>query len=151
MRQKQSRCFDRETLSLLASAALPDAGRGGIESHLAECPYCRKFHADVQGVASELADWQKAFSHLAPTQTMQSRWTRDFEAASDEVPSLRLAPVDRIMTWCADMLSGFRPAWAVFALIWLIILALQLSQHRSADSNLMPAELVRAFLQSQGL
>ena len=65
----------RESISLLASGALPEEEAGAVESHLAACAACRKYYEEVRGLTAPLADWERTYAFIEPSEAAQLRWS----------------------------------------------------------------------------
>ena len=155
MRTFFNRCGNcRENLCLLASGVLPDAERSTLENHLASCADCQKYYDQIKNAVMPLADWESAFLHVAPSRKVEERWDKEFQAAIEPFPSRQAAIIFSVFDWCRDMIWPCRRIWAGFVAVWLGIFAINLSTRDTAQSMAMkssppPAEMVKAFLQSE--
>jgi anti-sigma factor RsiW len=145
----------REGLCLLADSALSDSEKANLENHMATCADCRKYYDEIRSVAGPLADWENSFASVKPSEAVEVRWERDFELAtksnSPSWPSLWQRAAD----WCFDLIWPCRRIWAGFAVVWLAIFAVNLATRETpstlSKTSRPSAELVRSFLESEGL
>jgi anti-sigma factor RsiW len=156
MRRFLNRCGGRrENLCLLAGGTLPDPERAELEIHLVTCAGCQKYYDEVKRIAAPLADWEEAFAHIATDQVLQSRWAKDFRAATRPVgprPGTHMAPV---LDWYRDVIWPRRRIWTGFAAAWAAIFAINNFTHDTAQSAVAKSsrpspEMVRAFLAHEG-
>jgi anti-sigma factor RsiW len=145
----------RENLCLLASGVLPDAERSALEDHLASCANCKNYYNTIKSTARTLADWEGAFVHVGPNQKMEERWAKDFQTAIEPVRSRPATLIFSVFDWCHDMIWPCRRIWAGFAVVWLGVLAVDISMRDNAltlamKSSRPPAGMVKAFLESEG-
>src|SRR2546421_2020885 len=125
MRRLFNRCGRyRANLCLLASGVLTNQESASVENHLANCAGCRKYYDEAKGVAAPLANWESAFSHIEPTQTVQARWAKDFQAATDPIQPPRSALIISFLDWCHGMIWPCRGIWTGFAAVWLALFAI---------------------------
>jgi hypothetical protein len=146
----------RAGLRLPASGALQNEERALIGHHLAACAGCRKYYDEVNRLASALAGWEMAFSHIEVNQAIQARWAKDFEAATRAVHSARFAFIFLFLDWCHDLIWPCRRVWAGFAVVWLVILALNIAERDPAPSPARAAsqpspEMVGTYFEREGL
>jgi anti-sigma factor RsiW len=145
----------RETLCLLVSGALPQEELAQIESHLAVCAECRNYHDQLKSITGPLANWEKEFASVEPSSATRDRWAKEFEQAVGLDRRAENAVVPAVLDWCKDMIWPCRRIWAGFAMIWAVILAMNLS-HRDpmetvAGNQSRPSiKMVRAFLEQEG-
>jgi anti-sigma factor RsiW len=144
----------RADLCLRASGALMDEGSAKVENHLATCGGCRKYYDEVKSVTAPLANWEKAFSHIEPNQTVQARWAKEFRAATEPVHQPRFGVSISVLDWCRDLIWPGRRIWAGFAATWLLILAVNFSTRDTTQSlpiktSRPSPEMLRAFLRSE--
>lgn len=145
----------RANLCLLAGGALPNGERAVVENHLTICAGCRKYYDEVKSVTAPIANWEKAFAHIEPSQSVQARWTKDFQAAVEPVHTARFMLLITILEWCHDMIWPCRRIWTGFAAVWLVIFATNFSmrdtsQMLAVKSSRPSLEMVRAYLGSEG-
>jgi anti-sigma factor RsiW len=157
MRQFLNACsHHRAKLCLLASGALENQERAVFEKHLATCPDCQSYYEGVKRVTAPLAEWETAFSQVEANPAVETRWARDFSAGLEAVCPARFRLFFSILDWTRDLFWPVRRIWAGFAVVWLAILALNISTREPAPSLAMKAsrpslEMVRAFLEEEGL
>jgi len=145
----------KETLCLLASGLPLDRERDAAEKHLATCANCQKYFHEMKSVVSPLVDWEETYSDIRPSQSLQARWTKDFQAATIPLPPRRFLSLAALLDWCHDMIWPCRRIWAGFAAAWVGILAINLSTRDPArflasKSSRPSPEMVRAFLEGEG-
>lgn len=145
----------REQISLLASKALPDNERAGLDGHLTVCEDCRRYRDEIGSIAASLLDWKQSFGSLEPGEAALARWEKDLaQRIKPGQPSgHRFSRL--FLDWCKDMIWPSRRIWAGLAAVWVIILAVNLSQrspiHDSVAKSISPSpELVRAFFEGGG-
>ena len=113
----------RKDLSLLASGVLADAESGEVKSHLAACPACWNYYAEMKAVTASLANGPQNLAQLQPTPAARNRWAREIRAAGKPEPICRLTPAEAFREWCHDVIWSSRRVWAGLAAVWLLILA----------------------------
>ena len=144
----------RESLSLMASGVLPREESARLESHLAECDECRRYHEDLSVLTKPLAKWEENFADIEPSQGVQGRWARDFaEAIEPGRPAWR-AFLYWFVDWGKDMVWPCRRIWAGLATVWVVLLGVNLTQHDPGQTEAMKTqpspEMVRAYLAREG-
>lgn len=140
----------REKISLLASDALAVEEGAELQGHLAACAECRRYHNEIAKVAAGLVNWKQSFASVTPSEAALARWKGNF---AQEIKSDR-ALSRRVFEWCRDVIWPYRHAWAGFATIWAVLLALNVTVRDpirvSASKGSSPSpELVRAFFQGE--
>jgi len=111
----------RESICLLAAGALPEAGRGAVENHLAACADCRNYFDEIKRAATPFANWKKDFAHLEPDQALQERWAKAVRAAGQSEPVGRVRAGEAVFGWCREVIWPCRRAWAGMAALWLVM------------------------------
>jgi anti-sigma factor RsiW len=156
MRRLFDPCGDyRESLCLLAGGVLPPEESARIESHLATCTECRNYHDQFKRVAEPLADWEKNFAGVGPSEGAQARWAKEFDVATKPERHTKAVLLRELLDWGKDMVWPCRRIWAGFATVWVVILAVNLSQGDpgltvTKNSPRPSPEIVRAFFEAQG-
>jgi len=112
-----------EDISLLAASALPPAERDAVEQHLAICPACREYFAQIKAVTTPLAAWAKSLPQVEPSQAAQHRWIRAIRTADQTTPADGISPVQ--ILWQKLILPS-RRTWAGLATAWVLLLAINL-------------------------
>ncbi len=108
----------RQKIALLASSALADDERLGLEAHLACCARCRRYRDELGPVAASVRSLSQAMPEVEPSAALQARWT---EAVRSRPQATWL---DRTLAQAAEAVQALRrrPAWAGFAVLWLLVL-----------------------------
>lgn len=145
----------RANLCLLAGGVLTDQERAHVDNHLAACPDCRSYSEEVKRVAAPLVQWEMGFSQVGAGPAAEARWAKDFSRALEPVRPTRFALLFSILEWAHDLFWPLRRIWAGFAMVWLAILAFNVSTRGPAPSQAMqasrpPLNLVRAYLDGGG-
>lgn len=157
MNRMSSSCrVNRENLCLLVADALSNQERASVKIHLAGCAQCREYHAEVHSVTCVITDWKKDFSALEPSNSAMARWARDFERTTISNSPASAGYLRWFLDLCRDAIWPSRRAWAGLAALWIVIIALNVSLRNharllAAGSNRPPTELVRVFLEHEGL
>ena len=113
----------RQQICLLASGALSEPERNGVEQHLAACAGCRKYFEEVRAVALSLSDFAPAQSDLQPRLGAQARWNQAIRAAGQTMPMRPAAPAGTVGQWYREVIWPWRRVWAGLAMVWLGIFA----------------------------
>ncbi len=156
MRRFLNDCSDhRANLCLLASGALTDQERTTLENHLATCPDCQSYYEEVKRVAAPFAGWETAFSQIEATAAVEARWAKDFSAGLEPVRPPWFTLLFSMFDRAHDLFWPFRRIWAGFAMVWLAILAFNISMREPAPSLAVkasrpPIDMVRAYLEGEG-
>jgi hypothetical protein len=156
MREFFSRCGRfRASVCLLASGALPERETAEVATHLNACAACREYHAEIKSVTAALTGWDKDYSHIVPDQFVQARWAKDFERGIARGRRGRPSFVPLFLDWCRDLIWPCRRMWTGFAAVWLLITAINLSNHGDTESvdfkSTRPSPaMVRALMESEG-
>jgi hypothetical protein len=79
----------RREICLFAAGALPEQDRPEIERHLADCSGCRSYYGEIKAVAAPLADWDKNFAQIEPTQAMRGRWAAAVQASTAQAAAAK--------------------------------------------------------------
>jgi hypothetical protein len=141
----------REKLRRLAGEVLPPAEAARLKSHLATCAGCRNYQDELKRVMEPLVHWEKNFSRLEPSPETLARWAEEFAAATKPDRPIGHTSRRRLLDWGRDMIRPYRRTWAGLAIIWALILAVNLSHRRPAtNSPPVPPEMVREFLEQEG-
>ena len=152
MRLFFNRCGSyRKNVCLLASGVLPSAECSAVENHLGACAACQKYYGEIKSTVMPFADWEKSFLAVEPDQEVKGRWDKEFQASVEAVPLRLVGGVHSIFDWCYDLIWPCRRIWAGFAAVWLAIFAIHFSLRDTALSSRPPAEMVKAFLESEGM
>jgi anti-sigma factor RsiW len=147
----------RESICLLTSGALPDEDKTAVEAHLAICAPCRKYCEELRALTVPLANWERTFAHIKPNKNVEIRLSemnrqsapiREFTFAATVMYAL--ATPYRELIWPA------RRIWAGFALVWLVIAAVNLADSDRAEvamskSKVPQGGMVLAWEQEQKL
>ena len=111
----------RQSLSLLASGALPETEKNELERHLADCPDCRNHFQQLKGVTNSLADYRESVASLEPTQAAKQRWARTIQAAGQPKRIEMQKPAPSLTKWWHELFWSSRRAWAGIAAAWLLM------------------------------
>ena len=124
-------CHRRREVCLFAAGALPEQDRPEIEQHLAACAGCRDYYNEIKTLAAPLANWEKNFAQLEPTQAMRSRWAGAVQTSAAEAVAR-----EPLLKWVwrnvwRELIWPSRRAWVGLAALWLVLLAVnaRLSDH----------------------
>jgi len=150
---------NRANICLLASGTLAEDEMSEVQAHLAECADCRKYHDEMKSLAKPLADWERNFAHVKPTQDAEARWAKAIQAAADV--NGRKQPV-RELTFAAALANAVRLAfleliwpcrrfWTGLAAVWILILAanVSLNEHSPAMAKSGPSSEMIMTLKDQ--
>jgi len=122
----------QESIGLLASGALAGLEKAAVENHLADCPRCRKYFAEMAKVAAPLANWERNLAHIAPSRTAQARWANAIHRAAETKPaSASESKISFRLLW-RELIWPCRRTWAGLAAAWLAILVFNHSQTESS-------------------
>lgn len=113
----------RQSLSLLASGALPESERKEMERHLVDCPDCRSHYEQIKSVAVSLADYRASVANFEPTQAARRHWARAIRAASQSEGVERGQPKLARGGWWHELFWTCRHAWGGIAALWLVMWA----------------------------
>lgn len=157
MKWSANQCeLHRQSLGLLASGALAEEERAEAEDHLTVCAGCQKYYDEIKRVTEPLANWEKSFAHIEPDKSLQMRWANAvaMAGAPKSVRKISLALAFRV--WWGELIWPARRVWAGFAAVWLVLLAVNLTdseEGRSASvaSATPPKEVVLALKQQRQL
>ena len=143
----------RESLCLLASGLLPEPDRVRIENHLVECADCRSYFDEIKMVTAPLAAWEKHFAHIEPSAAVQMRPAQATLSASRPESIRRLTPGIILLECWQQLILPSRWIWAGLAVVWLLMLAANLSLHsgpQTAVAKSSPSpEMILSFQQQQ--
>jgi anti-sigma factor RsiW len=117
----------RESICLLTSGALPERETGRVTDHLVECADCREYCEEIKRVTVPLANWERGFAHLEPTEAVRLRWERAILTVATPVRDQRLVPVEILVRLWLELIWSARRIWAGFAFVWLMIAAVNLA------------------------
>ena len=122
MKRLSNECVHhRQQICLLASGALPEAERVEVENHLSNCTDCRVYYDGIKSVASPLADWEKHFASIEPSQAQQIRWAKAIKEASEVKPKRSVSPVFVLQVLWSELIWPVRRVWAGLAIAWVFI------------------------------
>ena len=115
---KSNRC-NRENICLMASGALAEQEKVEAENHLAACGCCREYYDEIKSLAAPLANWERTFARIEPSQFLQMRWANAIKTADEptSVHPLRLV----IRTLWRELIWPCRHAWTGLAALWLVL------------------------------
>jgi anti-sigma factor RsiW len=120
MKRFAEACADyEERLCLLASDVLAESEAAAVQEHLAGCESCRKYYADMAGLVTSLAEWEKGLAGIEPTAAAELRWASAIRAAADTLPA-RTAKTNLREYW-DELIWSYRHAWAGMAALWLVL------------------------------
>jgi anti-sigma factor RsiW len=145
---------NRASLCLLASGVLSEQETAEIERHLATCPGCRKFYAEIKMTTLPFATWEKRFEHIEPRLAVQMRWTNEIKSA-DRRNSIALFSPRAVLLECwRQLIWPSRRIWSGLAAVWLLILIANLDFHAStprmmATTSPRSADFIMAFREQQ--
>jgi len=111
----------RQGVSLLAAGALPEHQRGALQDHLAACPGCRKYHAEICSVAAPLAGWEQGFAGVVPTESQRQEWAAAVRSIVATRPVSRATPAAIALDAWRQLILPCRGAWAGMAAAWLVL------------------------------
>jgi len=154
MTQSLTPCHElRESICLLSCGLLDAAAKRELSEHLATCRGCKDYYQGIRGVAGSLSEWAGKLEEVAPNPSAEARWHRDFETAIKPRSSVS-KPGQALFEWCRDMIRPRRVVWGGLALVWLVLLVMNVSfrirSHTMASKSSRPSpEFVRAFLKGE--
>src|SRR5215831_7087002 len=125
----------RENLCALISGDLPVKDRASLEDHLATCADCRRYRDEIGSVSALLSVGAELLAEVEPSETTQTRWARDFEAAGELRHSIATRAFRRFLDWTRDMVWPCRRILAGLAAIWIVIFGLNLSQRTKEQAQ----------------
>jgi anti-sigma factor RsiW len=146
----------RQDISLLASGALPDAESDGAKKHVAVCPACQSHYEEMQNLTTPLGNWEQNLANVQPTQAARNRWEQAIQAAGRPEPARQLTPTAAMREWWQDVVWPCRRVWAGLAVVWLLILAGNLSLRDSSQIRMVKfppsaQEMVMALKERQSV
>ncbi len=125
----------RQNLALLAAGALSDSEAPEVERHLAACAGCRAYFAEMRSMADALSNSARACEEIQPTDAAAVRWQRAIHAAS-AATNRHEAPVSAAWSWWREVIWPWRRVWAGLAVVWMLILAGNLTLRGSASERI---------------
>ena len=82
MRWRLNSCRERrESVSLLASGALPEAEQTSVRDHLAHCAQCRQHYDEIARLSAQFQKWASTEPPVEVGPAFHARWTRSIQAA----------------------------------------------------------------------
>jgi len=117
----------RQNLAWLASGALTDSESRQALEHLATCPACQAYLAEMKSVAAPLLGMGQAFATLEPSTAARARWAAAIHTAGQPELKRRRSITGTLREWYAEVFWPYRRIWASLATVWLVICAGQFS------------------------
>jgi len=122
MKRRLNSCREyRETVSLLASNALPAGERAVVRDHLAHCAPCRQYYDEMATLSGELHQWAQRESPVQAGEAFRARWMRSIQTA-DAPTRISLAA---LMSRWGEWLWPSPLAWGALAAVWVCLLSIQ--------------------------
>lgn len=131
---KSNRC-NRETICLLASGALAEQEKVEAENHLAACACCREYYDEVKSLAAPLANWERNFARIEPSQTLQTRWANAIKNSGESKSANPLSLAVRAV-WC-ELIWPCRHAWTGMTALWLVMWGINSGLNGGENNRLM--------------
>jgi anti-sigma factor RsiW len=119
--------WNRQRLCLLAAGVLPESEQASITEHLAGCPECRNYYAEIKAVTMPLANWPQTIAPFEPSSAARDRWRRAVRTAGHR--GAASPHTNRLPPWWLEVFWPHRRIWAGLAAIWVGILMGNLSLH----------------------
>lgn len=117
----------RQKICLQAGGVLPEAERFEVESHLAACVDCQKYSAEMKSLVVPLANWEKHFARITPSQAQQMRWEKAIKVAGKSKPTHSVSPGLVLRILWNELIWPVRRIWAGLAAAWLFIVIANLN------------------------
>jgi len=117
-----NRCRRREEVALLAGGALRADEKSAVERHLAACPECRAYYADLKKLTVSLSEWEREFTAIEATPAAQIRWAKAVQQTRQtSTPHQPLLKNIGQIVW-RELIWPSRHAWTGMAALWALIL-----------------------------
>jgi len=144
----------RRDLCLLAGGALSRAETEAVEKHIATCPDCRAYDAEIKTVTAPIETWRENFASLQPSPAARQLWARAIEAPGRKGAARQLTLVEALHDWWREMIWPWRRIWMGLAAVWVVILAGNISLHSparalAAKSPPLSREMILSFKDQQ--
>jgi anti-sigma factor RsiW len=141
-------CRRRPQVSLLVAGVLGGEEKLELERHMADCPECRAYGAEMRNLVEPLGDWQKSLAAFEVTPAARQRWK---DAVKNEGIVLMERQSPLVAAWRIvwhELIWPSRYAWAGMAALWVAMLVINggLSGSASGEAGrvaISPQEMQR--------
>ena len=113
----------RQGICLLVAGVLPEPEKNQTLNHLAACPDCQKYYAEIKSITAPLLNWEESVARLQPEPAVQARWAKAIHAAGKPETVGWKTPTAAFSAWFQDVIWPYRRIWTGLATVWLLIFA----------------------------
>ena len=139
----------RQTICLFVAGVLPQAERSVVERHLAACPSCRSYFAEVKSVTTALTVAAQSTSEIQPSVTAVARWENAIRQAKIAGTPRQTSFTGGDLSWWQEVLWPWRGVWTGLAGAWAILLAFHLTQSDASPKMTNPSVPAMASFREQ--